>query len=33
MGIVFTILKIYNQGIYDNDEGDMFYTLGNSFMG
>lgn len=33
MGIVFTILKIYNQDIYDKAEGGMFYTLGNSFMG
>ena len=33
MGIVFTMLKIYNQDVYEKAEGGMFYSLGNSFIG
>jgi len=33
MGLVFTILRIYNKDIYEKAESGLFYSLGNSFMG
>ena len=30
MGIIFTVLKLYNQDYYDKAQGGIFYSLGSS---